>query len=701
MANSSVGSTLKAYIIPLVLFAVSMVFQLFVTPRLFPTSHYDVLGVKSDSSIEEVKEAYKKLSINWNTGSEVIPVAELLKIQYAFELLSNPLWKRDYDNFGIDEHSHVVGKLKEIYTGADLSKLELPLVEATSFGPDNTFNVITSENFMSKFEDTKALLIQVFSFGSSRCANFANSWRRIADILDEVANVGMTELGEFQLAKDLAMSSFIGKYTFPDGVPAIVAFPPGCRTVNCLARYEGDLSVDTVTDWVASTILGLPRILYYSKDTLIQRFLAKGSPHKVKVIIFSNTGERATPFMRQAARDYHNYASFAFVLWQEEQFSLWFNMFGVESAPAIVFLKDPGLKPIVYYGPANNSWFQTIIEANKHQELPQLRSLTSMDLGCDAQGYSRAGHDITIWYCLILAGRLSPELNNMRATLRSLHEILLKEGEESSEGEKNQLPTTAAIALREKRLTLTWLDGEAQHRRCFFYLQTEKSYETCGRRMDIVDEPRIVIARFERNLTEESMDVEKKTPKNILEALRDDGDVHRASQLVAMYNGSYEIPQIIKWVSGIIEDGDSKSLPFFRARTPELVPEDSDPMWSNGAKNVVSASAAMKWKIRVIVKSFLEDPRIGPILLLVAFLSFGKIWLKRNQPAHQSPSKVETQKTAKEESKSNSNRKSEKKDNKSQLRRRRTEPNRDIPPSITDDEPKDAVQWELTDSDSE
>lgn len=35
------------------------------------------------------------------------------------------------------------------------------------------------------------------------------------------------------------------------------------------SRYEGELSVDAVTDWVATTILGLPRIPYYSKDSLV------------------------------------------------------------------------------------------------------------------------------------------------------------------------------------------------------------------------------------------------------------------------------------------------------------------------------------------------------------------------------------------------------------------------------------------------
>lgn len=47
-------------------------------------------------------------------------------------------------------------------------------------------------------------------------------------------------------------------------------------------------------------------------------------------------------------------------------------------------------------------------------ELPQLRSLTSEELGCDARGYSRAGHDTLTWYCVILAGRLGPELDSMR-----------------------------------------------------------------------------------------------------------------------------------------------------------------------------------------------------------------------------------------------------------------------------------------------
>jgi hypothetical protein len=47
-------------------------------------------------------------------------------------------------------------------------------------------------------------------------------------------------------------------------------------------------------------------------------------------------------------------------------------------------------------------------------ELRQLRSDTSLELGCDARGHSRAGNDAAIWYCVIVAGRPGAELSKKR-----------------------------------------------------------------------------------------------------------------------------------------------------------------------------------------------------------------------------------------------------------------------------------------------
>jgi hypothetical protein len=43
----------------------------------------------------------------------------------------------------------------------------------------------------------------------------------------------------------------------------------------------------------------------------------------VKVIVFSNTGGNAAPYIRQGAKQYWDYAVFAMVLWQEQNNTFW------------------------------------------------------------------------------------------------------------------------------------------------------------------------------------------------------------------------------------------------------------------------------------------------------------------------------------------------------------------------------------------
>ncbi|KAL5544526.1 hypothetical protein UlMin_008310 [Ulmus minor] len=685
-ARSSAASIIRAYSVPLVLFVGAMFYQLVVIPNSFPPSHYDVLGLKRYSSIEEVKTAYEKLSSQWHSDAQVPATVDFLKIRYAFELLTNPSWKTNYDAFGIQEQLDVLEKAKEHFAGQQFSKVDLPLLDSPNpDARDDSLNFISSKDFQSMFQDNKPWLIQLYSIGSKRCNQFSDVWKRIAAFLDGVANTASVELGDSQLIAYLAEKKSTGQPFFRNGLPSLVAFPQGCKTADCLIRYEGQLSVDAITDWFATNILGLPRIFYYSKESLGPNFLAKVSPHKVKVIIFSSTGERAAPFIRQAAQNYSPYASFAFVLWREEESSFWFNAFEVESAPAIVFLKDPGLKPLVHHGEINSSGFSNIMEQNKQLELRQLRSMTSMELGCDAHGFSRAGYDTTTWYCAIIAGRHGPELSKMRETVRRVQNLLSDDSESTVVGKDHIAP--ASVALSSKRLTFAWLDGEAQQRYCQFYLHSESSYETCGPRRDMTDVPLLFIVRYKRNASEENVKPERKR-NSIFDALQEQ-ELDPASQLVAKYNGSDEIPEIIKWISQIINDGDSRDLPHYRTKTPDLVPEDEKPIWSKGAQSFPSTSTIKQRFRNFITKIFdyTEDPRIGPILLLGSLLSFGTIWLRRGQSTVQSNPP----------SQSNSE------DEKRRRRRDRARPKstKDLPPSITDDEPKEAFQVPFSDSDSE
>ena len=79
-------------------------------------------------------------------------------------------------------------------------------------------------------------------------------------------------------------------------------------------------------------------------------------------------------------------------------------------------------------------------------------------------------------------------------------------------------------------------------------------------------------------------------------------------------------------------------LQIQRTKTPDLVPEDGQPIWSKGVQSLPSTST-MKQGIRGFINKIYDligDPRIGPILLLAALMSFGTIWLRRSQPPQQS-----------------------------------------------------------------
>ncbi|VFQ62720.1 unnamed protein product [Cuscuta campestris] len=681
--------TLRIYWLPLTLFAASLCFQLLVVPHFFPSSHYDVLGIKRYSSIEEVTKAYEKLSSKWSSGVDADSTDNFIKVRYAFELLTNQIWKRDYDLFGIDEQFDVIERAKVQESWTRISEIRLPLIAPVSFElKDYGYGLINPDMLVSMHESNKAFLVQIFSSGSGQCNQFLPKWKRIVELLDGVANTGMVELGDTQLATYLAEKKPSGQPFLRYGVPALLAFPPGCKSLKCLHRYEGQLSVDAVTDWVATSILSLPRIPYYWKESMAQKFLANTKPHKVKVIFFSKTGERASPIIRHAAKSYLDFADFAFVYWQESESSLWLNMFGVESAPALVFLKEAGVTPVVYHGYINNSMFADILEKNKHQVLPQLRSTTSMELGCDARGFSRAGNDTKVWYCVVLAGRQSQELNEMRETMRRVQETL--SNGDLNAVDQDTLSTIAELALKEKRLTFTWLDGEKQKRYCFFYINSESSYDTCGPRYDITNVAKMFIVRYSRNATNEN---NKDSPKNRYEALLAD-DVDSASQLVAHYSGPNKLPEIIQWISEIIKNGDSNDLPSFKTKTPELVPEDANSIWSTGSEKIFAPTNGIKPKVKGFVNQihdYLGDPRIGPILLLGALVSFGHIWLRRSQSSNVNQTNGSPKDTMKPKPKER-----ERPNLRKQLPR-----NQLIPPSITDVLPKDAYEMEFSESDTE
>ncbi|XP_042402761.1 uncharacterized protein LOC121992445 isoform X2 [Zingiber officinale] len=670
---------IKRYSLPLILFGLGFFFQLVVLPKSFPPTYYDVLHLKRNASVEEVDHSYHNLMSKFAESDPPI-TNELIKIRYAFELLTNPLWKRDYDLFGIDEYSHVINNVKDRYRGGHFSEIELPIINLSSLGMlSDVTNNLTPMEFISTVGKSKPLLIQIYSSGSLRCAEFIRAWKRIESLLEGVAETGMVELGDLQLSSYLAETAFAEQPYFRNGVPSLVAFPSNCTNTRCIERYHDEFSVDSILDWMATNILGLPRILYYSKETLA-KFIATSGRHKVKVICFSKTGERAAPFIRQAAKEHFSEASFAYVLWREVDMPFWWNMFGVDSAPSVVLLKDIYSKPVTYSGSFNHLQLVKMMDDYKKNDIPQLRTVSSMELGCDARGYSRAGNETVTWYCLILIGRAGHAMTQMRETLRRASDVLMV-GDDSDYARNVNLSvaSVASAAMKENRLTFTWLDGEVQQKYCQFHLAPEYHTKSCGPSYeDGVDVPQILIVRYLRNSTDNN--AENDRWKHFRNQYL--GDTNVASQLIARYPGPEDVEELIQWISQIVERGDTREFPYFTFETPDLVPEDKQ---STGSPVGQSFRRGINYRfknLRMYISDLPRDPRIGPILLLTACLLFGTIWLQNNRT---------TQANTPDNSTSNTS------------SRRRPWPARtdDVPSSMTDEEPKDAYQLLKTDSDSE
>lgn len=62
------------------------------------TTHYETLGIDKTATADEIKKAYKKLASKWHPDKPSGDTAKFQEIQKAYEILSDPDKRAEYDN---------------------------------------------------------------------------------------------------------------------------------------------------------------------------------------------------------------------------------------------------------------------------------------------------------------------------------------------------------------------------------------------------------------------------------------------------------------------------------------------------------------------------------------------------------------------------------------------------------------------------
>ncbi|KAL8263677.1 hypothetical protein R6Q59_021807 [Mikania micrantha] len=99
------------------------------------SDYYEILGVGKSCSVEEVKKAYRKLSLKVHPDKNKAPGSEeaFKKVSKAFKCLSDDNSRRQYDQTGLvegDEYSQQYNGMRQRRTGHNVLMIILMLMKS-------------------------------------------------------------------------------------------------------------------------------------------------------------------------------------------------------------------------------------------------------------------------------------------------------------------------------------------------------------------------------------------------------------------------------------------------------------------------------------------------------------------------------------------------------------------------------------------
>lgn len=468
---------------------------------------YKLLDVGRGAGDAEIKRAYRKLSLKYHpdkqTGKSADDVEKaqnkFMRIQKAYETLSDPEKKRNYDMTGFADprdaykeqppagrpHQQRRGPGPGGRSGWD-SQGGFPGGRFGGFGfhhPDpitsDTLD-LTPGNFAKYvLKGNKPWLVQVYHDASELCQRAAPMWEQTSRAMDGIAKLGRINIAHYpQLAAQVAPRNLFSSLAVHQiDLPVVIGYPQTCKKYFCSRRYRGLMKESALSAFVMDRLLRYKEVPVHTRDTL-PAFI-DSEKDKVRFIVFSPRSSPSSPLLRRAATEYQEDVAIAHVHYKQSDTAHWIRKFGVRAAPAVMVLKEAG-SAIVKHQVSGKDSLKALLIEHKLQILPQLRTSTLKSTGCHPGGL--------VQVCAAVMGVTGDAFEEVKNSLRKAKLML----DPSSSIPKHL--SVLASALENKELSLVWIDANDQRAYCqALFHADEVARASCGQPSM---EPKVIAMRF-------------------------------------------------------------------------------------------------------------------------------------------------------------------------------------------------------------
>jgi curved DNA-binding protein CbpA len=484
---------------------------------------YAILGVDKTADASAIKRSYRKLSLRFhpdkqhtiNDDEEKEKIErKFMSIQMAYKTLIDPEKRRNYDVTGYanlkdlerDEKrkEKEEGEKKGGYQrftkkkGSSSSSSSSRMKRGGWDSEEQTIDSIDSETFdftsLSAFESIvfnrrrnskdnnagavggNSWLIEVYDDASEPSQRASSSWEQASRALDGFAKFGRVNQKLYRrLAVKVAPKYFMSNEPIAfTKLPAVVGFAQGCNNFWCAQRYRGEMKADDLGSFVMDKLLRLKEVPSVASEELEQNFAPvtirgnikdenKKTPKndKVKFIIFSPRATTPSPTLRKLATEYSNDVHVVRIHHTERDQGKWKQIYGVESAPAVVVLKSESNEVIVKHGVSGKESLKRLFTEHHFQLIPEITSRSMDDIRCKSGGLTRL--------CVLLLGDERETTESLKHTLSSIKKDLQKERDESNEEGLNAMKVSLSAALENDEIVFARIDCVKQKKACQAY----------------------------------------------------------------------------------------------------------------------------------------------------------------------------------------------------------------------------------------